>query len=412
MARSVFERTCHDWECSCYTIGFTENHFQVTDSPAVKQTDQNRVYSSPALDYAERYNRGKAKHFHDHTCHLDKQRTRCVSKIHHDILNLMFELSERRKSAVPFNRSTTALTIADLRRAASRASTTSSESDVTSSSAPVIHVQQLPPLGRPGRISPSYAGRVRGGGPEIISPCDKGEPTYAASSFRKTCHTGKRKGVFNKKSNSDDAKVKGSASKTTQVAKVQISDRHSACCVHEDKSNLTKQWNKTHKTKEMNSGAHNSQQTHTNLLKEKTVVTKPRFREQNKSGMVQNNKPKYFYGFRNTCTSVVKRKFCASPYQERAERERIYNIRRWHVSQTNTGPLDFNKLRRQLVARRSKSFSWQNGKKNPNSVWLYFRVKNFYHYFVYSLIYLSCIYLPLLFVPPAPAPNVVCGGGG
>lgn len=358
MARPVFENTRHDWECSCYTIGFTENHFHVTDSPAVTQNDQNRVYSSSAIDYAERYNRGKAKHFHDHTCHLDKQRTRCVSKIHHDILNLMFELSERRKSAVPFNRSTTALTIADLRRASSRASSTSSDSDVTSSSAPVIHVQQLPPLGRPGRLSPSYTGRVIGGLPEIVSPCEKGEPAYAASSVRETCYTGKRIGVSSKKSSSEEAKIKGSYSKTNRVTKVQLTDRHSACCAHEvDKSILTKQWNKKHKTKEMNSGAHNGQQTHTNLNEEKTVVTKSRFREHNKSNIVQNNKPKYFYGFRNKSTPVAKKRFCVSPHQERAERERIYNIRRWHVSQTNTGPLDFNKLRRQLVARWSKSFS-------------------------------------------------------
>ena len=81
-----------------YTIGFTENQYNSMDDEYLSPspTDHLLGYNSPALDYAERTNKGAENIFLDRSLSIDKERHRSVGKINNGILEIVFEFSQRK----------------------------------------------------------------------------------------------------------------------------------------------------------------------------------------------------------------------------------------------------------------------------------------------------------------------------
>lgn len=321
-----------------FTIGFTEIQFQASDEICLnhRNSEQKRVYSSSALHYAERSNRGKTKNLLDTSCHLDQESRRSVSKIRKNILGLVFELTDRRKSLTPLFRVQTA------REATPRSSVSSVESLGSSLSSTIITVQQLPPRDRPCRF-------------------DSVTPVQLLNADDR----------LNKLNNTARVKIA-----VPQKPKENAFGKHKENEKERDERNTEiKQYQKNRflKSTDSKSSKRGHKQVYNNVLAPAKIdlnaAAKHNVQEM-KNKPVGNSEPgihnsdrdvkethHHFvrYCFKNRTVAPRRRLlYCQSSYSERSENERMNNVRRWHLSQTNTGPLDFNKLKRQLTVGGSR----------------------------------------------------------
>lgn len=350
-----------DEEFERYVIGFTENHFIPSDVFSPTPSDHAIGFNTFALDFAEKSNRGELKIFQDHSVHLDKQKRHSVSKIHTNILDLMSELSERRKVGTPL----LSKSAMELYRPDSRSSNVSDVSWKSSSSLPMIEVQQLPPLMRSNRSLPAIR-YDENGLPDIVLPKDNF--SVKKKRFREK-HIVKRRNKD--KSIAKQQEPEGVTKFETVVREVM--KRNEGKKNNKEKENPDE--NKTNNKNETNE--HDSRNVRfeigTNTLNERVMTTE----NETEMSSEKSNKWKTMYEKLRNAMNVAKDKgysfnaykgryyssdgkarkmsYCQSSYQERAERERMQNIRRRHSSQTNVGPIDFNKLRRQLTYGKSKT---------------------------------------------------------
>lgn len=348
-----------DEEFDRYVIGFTENHFIPSDTNSPTPSDHTPGHNSFALDFAKRSNRGELKIFLDHSFHLDKKKRQSVSKIHHSILDLMFELSERRKIATPL----LSKSAMELHRSDSRFSDVSNASMKTVSSLPLIEVQQLPPIIQPNRSMPSFSDDFFGLPVAEGLSGDKRKQEKAkkernkdklrkgnVKNQRQDSYVLKRENsqLTLKKTNEENARSKENPDENNNLDETETKDNDSKnvrftiggagikteddrkSCSHKDTIECEDKWKAIDEK-----------------IKEVDEIVK-------KKGDSFNEYKGRYFSFENE-SAVRKMSFCQSSYKERAERERMNNIRRRHSSQTNVGPLDFNKLRRQLTSGRSRT---------------------------------------------------------
>lgn len=344
-----------------YVIGFTENHFIPADTNSPTPSDHTVGYNTVALDYAERSNRCERRNLLDHSCNLDKQRKLSVNKIHTDILHLVFELSERRKVATPF----LSKSAMEVRRLDSRLSDVSDTSIKTASSLPLIEVQHLPPMIQTAHshtsINNDYFGL-----PDVVGILkESGRHSKTSKKDKKSGRRKKDKSAANRQ-NEDEPK-------TLENAEMQTSKQ-----INDEKSPLEENINDKNKDKEnenKNIDSRNVTFT-TESTKKGDIVDineggeQPEVLEVINVWSAMNSKIKEaeaiarmkgdsFHAYKGRYyndvnrVNVRKMSFCQSSYQERADRERMNNIRRRHSSQAKIGPLDFNKLRRQITMGRS-----------------------------------------------------------
>lgn len=347
-----------------YVIGFTENHFIPVDTNSPTPSDHTVGYNTVALDYAERSNRCERRNFLDHSCSLDKQRKLSVNKIHTDILHLAFELSERRKVTTPC----LSKSVMEVRRLDSRLSDVSDISIKTASSLPLIEVQHLPPLIQTAHSHPSINNdffRL----PDVVGILkESGRDTETSKQGKKS---GRRRNNKRTTTGQDTNEPHMRVDVTIQTFK------H----IKEQKSRLERTINDIDKEKDGARKEHDSRNvTFTTEPNEKGDIIdindgceQPEVLGDIDICSAMDDKLKdaeaiarkegdslYAYKGRYHHDDVNLRKmsFCQSSYQERADRERMNNIRRRHSSDAKLGPLDFNRLRRQLTnGRSSKLFS-------------------------------------------------------
>lgn len=343
-----------------YVIGFTENHFIPSDTNSPTPSDHTPGHNSFALDFAERSNRGELKIFLDHSFHLDKKKRQSVSKIHNNILDLMFELSERRKIVTPL----LSKSAMELHRSDSRFSDISNASIKTVSSLPLIEVQQLPPIIQPNRSMPSFSDDLFGLPVVEGVPGDKRKQKKKAKKERNKDKL--RKG--NAESQSQDPPVLKHEN-LQQTLKKTSEERARPKENPDENNNLNETETKDYDLKNVRFTIGDARIkteddtkscSHKDATKseDKWKVIDEKIKEADeivkKKGDSFNEYKGRYFSFENE-SAVRKMSFCQSSYKERTERERMNNIRRRHSSQTNVGPLDFNKLRRQLTSGRSRT---------------------------------------------------------
>lgn len=344
-----------------YTIGFTEIQFIPSDTCSPTPSDHAIGYNSQALGHAERFNKGAENMFLDQSINLDKQRSKSVSKIHNNILDLVFELTERRKSTTPLlNKSLTG----ELPRVESRLSAVSSDSSTASSCMSLIEVQQLPHLQQSRYSFPD------------IDHESIGLPDINAHQAKKSKQNKIRKNsIINENLNNSaisrerrllqtsvDAWKKTVKAKTKGNKALQSEKQsHNNTTIHRNDTDTkfsqhfkdvdfstSKNSNREDIGSKRNAPSDYLSQWHsitTRLIEAQKLARENRhaFNEYRGRYLTPSSK------------NTLKMSFCQSSYNERAERERVKNISRRHASQVKVGPLDFNKLKRQITLERSKT---------------------------------------------------------
>ena len=327
-----------------FTIGFTEIQYQASRELVHHQnSEEKRVYSSPALHYAARSNCGESKTLQDQSGHIEKQRGRSVSKIQNDMLGLVFELSERKRASPTLPRPQT---VPDFHADTARSSF-SSVGSADSALSTIITVQQLPPKGRPCSFPERTSSTVN----------------VTSSKTKKFSLIKNKKESLHEHDNCVLAHLKGKP-KSSKVMNNDITG--------EDSDNSQVKVNITNKSEfennDVNGCSMNSNTAsilksitladnasppgkNTEIPRRSQVVFRDLPRRRSTEEKLSNLDQNYIrYRFQNR-SSLPKRRvaFCHGTYIERSERERMDNIRRRHISQTNTGSLDFNKIKKQLI---------------------------------------------------------------
>jgi hypothetical protein len=352
-----------DEEFERYVIGFTENHFIPSGAFSPTPSDHAIGYNTFALGFAEKSNRGESKIFQDHSVHLDRQKRHSVSKIHTSILDLMSELSERRKVATPL----LSKSAMELYRPDSTTSNLSDSSFKSSSSLPMIEVQQLPPLMRSASSFPALASGDYG------LPDIDGHQNDSINAKKKKNHKNKSKNQRNRYTSSATKQQNSQGPTKLETVVTELIKKNKEKTVSKDKDNADeKKANGKTETNENDSrnvrfkigddnleqGASSQETEHAEKSEQpnkwKIIYEKLRdamIQVKERGDSFNAYRGRYF----SSDSKARKMSFCQSSYKERAERERMQNIRRRHSSQTNVGPIDFNKLRRQLTIGKSKT---------------------------------------------------------
>ncbi|KAL4233362.1 hypothetical protein ACF0H5_008044 [Mactra antiquata] len=312
-----------------YVIGFTENQYSQNDehlSPT--PSDHHIGYTSLALDYAERSNRGEHRNFMDHSFHLDKKKRYSVGKIHNSILDLMFEQTERIKSVTPC----LSKSAMELYRSDSVLSHTSDVSGKTSSSLPLIEVQQLPPMASQDHLKDSFHSHdLFFGLPGLKDFENKNKKTMKSGNAGSNQKRVQEEHKFERNWTSDQThKTIKESSNVTASTKGNTGVRTKLYMECTGKENKHKKVNFSRENTHIDIG-----RTFANVNSKTKNIS---------NVVVMNTDARR----KNKCNLQRKLSFCQSSYHERAERERMNNVRRRHASQTKLGPLDFNKLKRQL----------------------------------------------------------------
>ena len=297
-----------------YVIGFTENKYYPAKHGS--PTPGESRHSSLARGRAERCNKGAEKILSGASQDLERQRRKSVTKIHTDILDLMYELSERRKASSPVPRFRSEFQSIESRLSMLSPPLSHSSRSSSSNSLPIIEVQQLPPLSHPTFTLPSI------------------NPEAHNNQFRSTLKRNKctklprvNKDEQRKFSNPISAV---SNSNTVSRETIKVTD-------HIDKG------------------------TASNEKRDKQIQKpKPILKRRNAGLQLLEKVNSYVGRYSRKVPSKEKNKinlsYCQCSYGERREKGRIDNVMRRYSSKTKAGPLDFTKLQRQI--ERSKTMVW------------------------------------------------------
>ena len=333
-----------------YIIGFTENQYSKPKEQSTSPVDQPSRHPSLSRNYAERSNKAAENMFQDLSNILDRQKTKYVSKINVNRLDLVFELTERRKNS---NQSQRTMNSDSFSRNDSRMSACSVECDtmapVLPSTFPAILVQQLPPLSQPTNtllclpdihIKPASVVKKPKKKKETIkgNNLDR-NPESFISKIPKLVHIsndGRRKLSQKNREINDDRVKPDNVKKTERVP-------DSEHCEDPSQDQIQKNNNKGAKFvkwQNLTDKIIDSIKDTKDPLLDKLVYRRQRSMSKSLEG------------------HLLRSSFCQSSYQERADKQRAFNIRKRHSLQTKTGPLDFNKLRRQIEFSRSRTMLW------------------------------------------------------
>ena len=301
-----------------YVIGFTENQYY--PSTHGSPTPGEPRHPSVSRGYAERCNKGAENMLSGASEVLERRRRKSVTKIHTDILDLMYELSERRKVNSPTPRYRPDLHAIESRISMYSPPLSCSSRSSSSQSLPIIEVQQLPPLSQASVSLPAI------------------NPEATKHQYRSTLRKDKSKLAF------------PTVSKQVSVT------------IKKPKTSVIKDIRSCRETIKANKYPNYDNNFTVNEKIDKITKTKPILRRRNAGlTILQNINPHRFVG-KYARTSASKNKnianmsYCQCSYSERAEKDRIENVMRRYSSKTNAGPLDFTKLQRQI--ERSKTMVW------------------------------------------------------
>ena len=305
-----------------YVIGFTENQYYPTTHGS--PTPGEPRHSTLARGYAERCNKGAEKILSGASEVLERRRRKSVTKIHTDMLDLVYELSERRKATSPAPKFRRDLQMIESRLSMYSPPLSCSSRSSSSNSLPIIEVQQLPPLFQANISLPAI------------------NPEVNKYQFRSTLRKDKSKSTF-----PTFSKVSKTINKPKNLTAADRAQRE--MIKTKQKENPDNAFIETEKT---------------DFFKSNEIRPKPILKRRN-AGLtfLENLNSNRFVGkYARTNYNMPKGKhlrdmsYCQSSYKERAERDRIDNVMRRYSSKTNAGPLDFTKLQRQI--ERSKTMIW------------------------------------------------------
>ena len=302
-----------------YVIGFTEN--QYFPSARGSPTPGEPRYASNAKGYADRCNKGAEKILSGASEKLEIRRRKSVTKIHTDMLDLRYELSERRKTTSPGPKFRPDLQQIDSRLSMFSPLFSEDSRSSSSNSLPIIEVQQLPPLSQarfniPSMNTEAYREQYRS---------NLKRQKYPRFTFP---NVPKENSKYGKKSD-----------KLSKMNKVDELKRTTA-------GNILFGKNKSDVTK-----------PDRNMQRDTKVKSKPALKRRNAGLKLVEHLDTVYGKYSRRIPLREKTKlhltYCQCSYDERAEKGRIDNVMRRYSSKTNSGPLDFTKLQRQIDRRKT-----------------------------------------------------------
>ena len=307
-----------------YVIGFTEN--QYFPSARGSPTPGEAKYASQARGYAERCNKGAEKILSGASEVLERRRRKSVTKIHTDMLDLMYELTERRKTTSPGPKFRPDFQRIDSRLSVFSPVMSEDSRSSSSSSLPIIEVQQLPPLSQAKFSFPA------------INPEAQRQPyrsTLKRNKYPRLTFPNVTK-QNNKYGKKPEKFVRTDRGKTSELKLTPASS--------------------------FQAGKYNSEGTQTDLNKQQDITVKqnPVLKRRNAGLKLVEHLDTIYGKYSRKIPLREKTKlhltYCQCSYDERAEKGRIDNVMRRYSSKTKSGPLDFTKLQRQID--RSKTMIW------------------------------------------------------
>lgn len=305
-----------------YVIGFTEN--QYFPSARGSPTPGDARYASQAKDYADRCNKGAEKILSGASEKLERRRRKSVTKINTDMLDLRYELTERRKTTSPGPKLRPDFQQIDSRLSMFSPVYSEESRSSSSNSLPIIEVQQLPPLSQARFNIPSL-------NPEAYREQYRSNlkrQKYPRLTFP---NVPKENNKYGKKSEKFSKPNKGDELKRTTVGNIQFG---------KIKSDVAK--------------------TDTYQKQDTKAKSKPALKRRHAGLKLVEHLDSVYGKYSRRIPLREKTKlhltYCQCSYDERAEKGRIDNVMRRYSSKTNSGPLDFTKLQRQID--RSKTMIW------------------------------------------------------
>ena len=351
-----------------YTIGFTENTYQAGLEPEICSPtphDPSRGFTSPSMNHAGRHNRGAERHFLDRSTLIERKRSQSVTKINSSMLDLVFELTERRKSCTPQQspRNINSSSQPTSPRTYNTPSPTSLASPLgkTLTHAPTNGVNQC--LNRINSQIRSFDNSFSIRHPTQLSPLlqnmnleketgKKLSSTWSGSQFAPSKSVPPNTQTRFKDANRSKG-VQGTRLSSDDDSKGLSSTWSGGHFVDHKRQNVSNDSSSSERLKfsdvvdlitdrKRSKGFDSDDDWDENKVSFKSVVNRLISQGRRKSMPEQKllNRPK------------MKLFYCQCSYKERSEKGRMDNIRRRHASQANTGPLDFNKLRRQVTGSR------------------------------------------------------------
>ena len=330
-----------------YVIGFTENQYFPSTRGSPIPGEPRYASQAKGYAYADRCNKGAEKILSGASEKLERSRRKSVTKIHTDMLDLRYELTERRKTTSPgpkfrsdFQQMDSRLSMfspgarfrPEFLQMDSRLSMFSpvmSEDSRSSSSnsLPIIEVQQLPPL------SQARFNNIPSVNPEAFRDQYRStlrRPKYPRLTFpnvsKENAKHGKKSDKFSKAKKAGNTDLKHHFANNNQTGK--------------SKADVTK--------------------TDANTRQDVKAKSKPALKRRNAGLRLVEHLDTIYGKYARRLPLREKTKlhltYCQCSYDERAEKDRIDNVMRRYSSKTNSGPLDFTKLQRQID--RSKTMVW------------------------------------------------------